>query len=255
MSGPLDILGTLNIGAGLGGLVWVFIAVGLLGVIATFMYITGRLDGVLGRYKTKCLCFEKRQGRLVLIGIDRAWSHTVQGDMVYSLKQRKININPPELEYIHTFGGENVVFLYFPNRTEAHPFNMKLRDSREMMELAIGKAKSIDKATDTAEELLEAYDLLDDEYKMSFEPVVDESSLNLVTTQLQKNQGRYETTMDKLMRNMPVISTAILMFVIIIGFYLLVMKLDDIDFVVTCGSTVVQSAAEPVKNIIPGNLP
>ena len=224
---------------GIGGLMLIV----LIGAVA---YFTGALDGLMGKYKTTVLCFEKRQGRIVFVGSDKAWPHRVEGEMTYTLKQRKINIPPPPIEYIHLVNGINYVFVYFPDRDEGHPFALEMHNTENLIAQAMNGIEQ-GKKIETKDELINALKTLDDKNLVKWNPVVEDSTVNLVTTQLQKNAMRYQSNLEKMMKYLPIVATIITLFVIIVGFWLVMGKMDDIDFTVTCMNT----AGEVAKQTIP----
>lgn len=235
----------------------IYMLMGVVGVCVVLVIIwkIGVLDRLLKRYQTKVICFENRQNRLLFMGVDRAQSEIDNGTSVYKLKGRGIKVNPPALNLIHNANGENVVFMFFPDRDEGYPLDIQIVTARALIEEATELYKEENnQEPETKEELLQALLLLDKVEKVRFMPVVDESGMNLVMTELQHVEDRYSTRFEKIAKYMPLIAVGFVLLIMIIGYYLIAGKMDDIDFTVTCGTTAV-TAMDTIRDTMPVELP
>lgn len=246
MMGAFDIFGGLNFDVSplMQGLIGILI----FAVIGAVAYFSGVLDELMGKWKTVVVCFEKRQGRIVFTGIDKAWPHRVEGELTYSLKKRKINIPPPSLDHIHLVNGNNWVFMYFPDRDEGHPFSLEMHNTDNLLKQAM---EGVTTKVETKQELIDVLKTLDDKNLMNFNPVVEDSTVNLVTTQLQKIAMRYESGLEKIMKYMPVIATVFTIFVIILGCWLVMGKMDEMQFTVTCVNSASQAVTTTSVPFVP----
>jgi hypothetical protein len=253
----LDLMGAAGGFFDLGGFLNLLIGVLILFIVAIIAWKAGLVDRLLKKYQTITINFENRQGNLVLTDIDRAQSVSDKDGTVYKLKNRKTTTNAPPLKFIHrTNGGQNVVLMFFPDRDEGYPLDVQMVTAKKLLDEAKEEYYiKVGRAPDTVKELESALLLLDAKEKIRFLPVVDESSINLVMTQLQKVDERYTSRFGKIMQYMPIITTAVLALVMIVGFYLIAGKVDDMDFTVTCASSAVNTAAQAVKDVLPVEMP
>jgi len=219
------------------GITSIFMYGGGLIVIIVALYFFGFLDRFLGKYTTVTLCYEKRQGKLMLIDIDQSGPFNQRGETIYKLKKRKIQINPPALNYIQRDStGRNILFLYFPDRNEAYPFIPQMLNYEDLLiELEAEYAREHnDTIPETKAEFLEALELLDKKQTMTFKPVVDDSSLNLLIAELQKNKERYQSKWETLLAKYGAwMAVIICAFITLVGYYMITGALRDLDIGVT----------------------
>ena len=238
------------------GIVISIIALGGMATLGVALYLLGILDGVLGRYQTITLCFEKRQGVPRLISIDNSGPMKKAGGTVYRLKKKKMEINPPALEFVHKVGRKNILFLMFPDRDEAYPFNPEIMNYETLYdELEQEYIKKEHKVPETKAEMLEALKLLNIKEKIRFLPVVDNSSLNLVTTELRQNKDRYQNKFEAFMQQYGAyVGLVILVMITMIGYFMITGAISNISITANCAG-VAQTAGEQVSNNLPIELP
>lgn len=244
----LDIFGQIDI-SGIAIAVMVF---GGFATVGVAMYLLGMFDGMLGRYQTVTFCYEKRQGVPRLISIDQSGPFKSGGSTVYKLKKKKMEINPPPLEYIHKVGNKNVLFLMFPDRNEAYPFNPEILNYEKLYEeLETTYKEKHNKTPETKAEVLEALKLLNEKEKIRFLPVIDDSSLNLLISELQKNRDRYQNKLEAFLQKYGAyVALVIIVMITMIGYYMVTGAISNISITANCAG-VAQTAGEQAKNMIP----
>jgi hypothetical protein len=205
--------------------------------------------------KTKALNFEKRQGRCVWTDVDQCGTVKLASGIKYKLKKRNTTVNPPPLEFIDRVGGQDYIHLFWPDRDEAYPFVPKIWTADEIIEIANhawiehttkrdGKGVILEEGhpPDPQEEFKDALRMVEDHRRIFFEPVVDESSINLLMAELATLEKMYGNKILQWMKEWgPTIM--LLLGIVIFVFGILWIKDGIATMDVTCVVENVQAAA------------
>jgi hypothetical protein len=280
-----------GMGSSVGGIVVPILIIGcILAIIIYGLFAFGLLDGLLKRYQTTALCYEKRRGNLVFVGADKLNAETVGGKLTYKFKARKhIRINVPNLNFLDLVKGKNFLHMYISGRLEAHPIDLRIYTARNFREDAYNNYKSLfSREPETVKEALEAFNLVDikDQYlktllkdrepetleeletwidernrveTIQFMPIVNEAQLNLLAEQIAADKSTYATGWDKYKELMPIIGPVVFVFAFGIGLFLTFGKIDELiqtlqQFVVSVPEAA-SGGAQTVKDVIPVEMP
>lgn len=288
-------MGALDIFEGMGGdvgstLIPIVLIGAVLAVIVFGGYFMGLFDGLLKRYQTIALCYEKRRGQLVFVGQDRLNAETIGGKLTYHFKTRKhLRINVPNLNFLDLVLGKSIVHMYIAGRLEAHPIDICVFTAKSFKDEAYSNYEKIfTRKPETLEEAKEAFALIDiqgeylkrvlkDKEAENFEefnkfveerdrhdlvqflPTVNESHLNLLAEQISSDKNTYATKWEKFKELLPILGPVIFVFAFGIGLFLTFGKIDELivhlDSFVTGAIESTGSVASGVAKTLPVEMP
>lgn len=287
--GAFDIFS--GVGSSVGGIIVPVLIIGcLLAIMIYALFAFGLLDGLLKRFQTTALCYEKRRGKLILVGVDKLHAETIGGKLTYKFKKRKeLRINVPDLDFLDLVKGKNFVHMYITGRLEAHPIDPGVFTARNFREEAYANYQRLfGRNPQSLEDATEAFKLIDiddrylrtilndrepqslEEFEkfvdernrldiIQFMPTVNESQLNLLAEQIAADKSTYATGWDKYKELLPILGPVIFVFAFGIGLFLTFGKIDEL--IQTIGGITSQvaaqapTAAETVKDVIPVEMP
>lgn len=246
---------------GLGLVAYGIIGILVLTAIILFLWKSGRIWNNL---KTVALNWEERgnSGDMTLVSQDLCGTQKSEMGIRYKLRQKNLFINPPPLKMISRIGNKDLVNFFWADRDEAYPF-MPRRFTKDYIVNEVenayllhttilnedGSVKEAGRKPQTKEEFIEGLALVEAGSMIFFKPVVDESSANLVMTEIANVNSMYSNKFLSMLKEWaPMIGLVLVVLITIVGFMWIKDGLSSMH--ITC--TAVETVAQQAVNNVPG---
>jgi hypothetical protein len=222
-------------------------------IIIVVILVLWKQGKIWNKQKTIAFNWEERgaNGEMQLIDSDLSGTQKTEEGLKYKLKHRDRFVNPPPLKLINRLAnGKDVVFFYWPDRDEAYAFKPR----RFTADYIKGKAneaykKAHEREPMTLEEFHEGLSLMQAQESIFFRPAIDESSANLVMTELSNINSLYSNKFMSMLKEWaPMIGLVLVVLITIVGFMWIKDGLSSMRIVCDFAGT----ATEQAVNNIPG---
>jgi len=237
------------------------IGYGILGgvILLVVILVLWKKGMIWNKQKTIAFNWEERgaNGEMQLIDSDLSGTQKTEEGLKYKLKHRDRFVNPPPLKLINRLAnGKDVVFFYWPDRDEAYAFKPRRFTADYIVEKAneaYKKAHTTEESAGTypqdLEQFREGLALMQGQESIFFRPAIDESSANLVMTELSNINSLYSNKFMSMLKEWaPMIGLVLVVLITVVGFMWIKDGLSNMQIVCNVAETAAQTAA----NNIPG---
>ena len=227
-------------------------------ILVIIILVLWKKGMIWNKQKTIAFNWEERgaNGEMQLIDSDLSGTQKTEEGLKYKLKHRDRFVNPPPLKLINRLAnGKDVVFFYWPDRDEAYAFKPR----RFTKDYIVAQANEAFKKKHTTEtnagtypqtmaEFVEGLSLIEAGEAIFFRPAIDESSANLVMTELSNINSLYSNKFMSMLKEWaPMIGLVLVVLITVVGFMWIKDGLSTMH--ITCTAV---EAAQTAVNTIPG---